>query len=238
MIDIHSHLIPNVDDGSSSVKETFNMIEEARSVGFTDIILTSHFLHNYYEPKPEELVFWKDRLQEVLEKDGKDITLHCGMEIYISNQLEELVNNKEILTLANSRYVLIELPISTNIKYLENTIYFLKSLSLQPIIAHPERYKYVQKDPSIIESYIDMGILIQCNYGSILGIYGKEAKKTIIQFLKKDFVSFLASDCHNEGTIYKIIPKAIRRIKQIVGESKFYNMSTLNPKKILDDELF
>lgn len=238
MIDIHSHLIPNVDDGSSSVKETFNMIEEAKNVGFTDIILTSHFLHNYYEPKPEELVFWKDKLQEILEKEGKDIKLHCGMEIYISNQLEESVNNKEILTLANSRYILIELPISANIKYLENTIYFLKSLSLQPIIAHPERYKYIQKDLSIIESYIDMGILIQCNYGSILGLYGKEAKKTIKQLLKKDYINFLASDCHTENTIYKLIPKAKRKIKKIVGESKLYEISTLNPKKILENELY
>ena len=69
MIDVHSHIIPNVDDGSSSVSETFEMIEEARKIGFTDIILTSHFLLNSYETNSKELVFWKEKLQEKLRLD-------------------------------------------------------------------------------------------------------------------------------------------------------------------------
>ena len=80
MIDVHSHIIPNVDDGSSSVSETFEMIEEARKIGFTDIILTSHFLLNSYETNSKELVFWKEKLQEVLDKNK--ITFRNG-NLYI-----------------------------------------------------------------------------------------------------------------------------------------------------------
>ena len=76
MIDIHSHIIPNVDDGSKSVNETFKMIEEAKKIGFTDIILTSHFLLNHYETNSKELIFWKDKLQEVLDKYWEKDSLH------------------------------------------------------------------------------------------------------------------------------------------------------------------
>ena len=193
MIDIHSHIIPNVDDGARSVEETFNILKEAQEAGFTDVILTSHFLLNYYETNAQELIFWKEKLQEVLKKQGTKINLHSGMEIYITNQMEELLENKKILTLANSRYMLIELPLATNVKYFDYVVYYLEAKGIKPIIAHPERYKCVQKDPDIVEEYIEKGCLIQCNYGSIVNLYGREAEKTIKTLLKKNQVHFLGS---------------------------------------------
>lgn len=190
MIDIHSHIIPNVDDGARSVEETFNILKEAQEAGFTDVILTSHFLLNYYETNAQELIFWKEKLQEVLKKQGTKINLHSGMEIYITNQMEELLENKKILTLANSGYMLIELPLATNVKYFDYVVYYLEAKGIKPIIAHPERYKCVQKDPDIVEEYIEKGCLIQCNYGSIVNLYGREAEKTIKTLLKKNQVHF------------------------------------------------
>lgn len=236
MIDIHSHIIPNVDDGSKSVEETFNILEEAENVGFTDIIATSHYLPNYYETNSQELVFWKEKLQEVLNKCKRTIRLHSGMEIYVSDQMKDLIRENKLLRLANSRYILIELPMTSEVKYLEHIIYSLKSFNLTPVIAHPERYKHVQKNIDIIEEYIEMGCLIQCNYGSILELYGKEAKNTLKILLKRNLVHFLGSDCHNQDTIYKVIPNAIKKIKRIIGEKNFYIISTKNPKKILENE--
>lgn len=236
MIDIHSHVIPAVDDGSASVEETFEMIKEAKQVGFTDIILTSHFLLNHYETEANELIFWKDKLQEVLNKQAINIKLHSGMEIYISNQMEELIKNKRLLTLANSRYMLMELPMGSTIQYLDHVLYFLESIGIKPIIAHPERYKCVQDDPDIVQEYKDKGALIQCNYASILGIYGNNAKKTVKKLLKSGYVDFLGSDCHKQKQIYTIIPEAEKKIKKIIGDLNFKKISTLNPQKILDNE--
>lgn len=235
MIDVHSHIIPNVDDGSDSVETTFKMIEEAKNAGFTDIILTSHFLLNHYETKAEELIFWRKKIQEIMDSRNYEINLHSGMEIYISNQMQDLIKEKRLLTLANSRYMLIELPISSTVKYLDYVIYTLQSLSIQPIIAHPERYKYVQENPDLVEEYIEKGALIQCNYGSIEELYGKAAKKTIKTLLKRKQVHFLGSDCHREKSIYLVIPQAIKKIKRIIGEDEFYKISTINPNKILED---
>ena len=236
MIDIHSHIIPNVDDGARSVEETFNILKEAQEAGFTDVILTSHFLLNYYETDAQELIFWKEKLQEVLKKQGTKINLHSGMEIYITNQMEELLENKKILTLANSRYMLIELPLATNVKYFDYVVYYLEAKGIKPIIAHPERYKCVQKDPDIVEEYIEKGCLIQCNYGSIVNLYGREAEKTIKTILKKNQVHFLGSDVHRENGTYLIILDAIKRIRKIIGENKINEITTINPKKILQNE--
>lgn len=236
MIDIHSHVIPNVDDGARSVEETFNILKEAQEAGFTDVILTSHFLLNYYETNAQELIFWKEKLQEVLKKQGTKINLHSGMEIYITNQMEELLENKKILTLANSRYMLIELPLATNVKYFDYVVYYLEAKGIKPIIAHPERYKCVQKDPDIVEEYIEKGCLIQCNYGSIVNLYGREAEKTIKILLKKNQVHFLGSDVHRENGTYLIILDAIKKIRKIIGENKINELTTINPKKILQNE--
>ncbi len=236
MIDIHSHIIPNVDDGARSVEETFNILKEAQEAGFTDVILTSHFLLNYYETNAQELIFWKEKLQEVLKKQGTKINLHSGMEIYITNQMEELLENKKILTLANSRYMLIELPLATNVKYFDYVVYYLEAKGIKPIIAHPERYKCVQKDPDIVEEYIEKGCLIQCNYGSIVNLYGREAEKTIKTILKKNQVHFLGSDVHRENGTYLIILDAIKKIRKIIGENKINEITTINPKKILRNE--
>ncbi len=236
MIDIHSHIIPNVDDGARSVEETFNILKEAQEAGFTDVILTSHFLLNYYETNAQELIFWKEKLQEILKKQGTKINLHSGMEIYITNQMEELLENKKILTLANSRYMLIELPLATNVKYFDYVVYYLEAKGIKPIIAHPERYKCVQKDPDIVEEYIEKGCLIQCNYGSIVNLYGREAEKTIKTILKKNQVHFLGSDVHRENGTYLIILDAIKKIRKIIGENKINEITTINPKKILQNE--
>lgn len=236
MIDMHAHIIPGVDDGSGSVEETFNMIKEAKKVGFTDVFLTSHFLKHYYEPDAKELLFWKEKLQEILNNQNLDINLHSGMEIYISNIMEDLIKEKKLLTLGNSRYMLIELPLSTTVNYLDYVLYFLQSISIIPIIAHPERYKCVQENPDLISTYIDKGALIQCNYGSILELYGSNAKKVMKILLKKEQVHFLGSDCHKQKSIYTLIPEAVKKIKKITGDNYFYNLSIKNPKKVINDE--
>ena len=209
MIDVHSHIIPNVDDGSKSVEETFNMLKEAESIGFTDIIATSHYLPNYYETDSQELVFWKDKLQELIKKCKANINLHSGMEIYVTEQMYNLIIDNKLLRLANSRYMLIELPMNSSINYLDHIIYYLDTIGVKFILAHPERYRIVQEKPELVEEYVEKGCLMQCNFGSILGMYGSEPKKVMKHLLKKDLVHFVASDCHNKGGVYLKVPKAV-----------------------------
>lgn len=232
MIDLHSHIIPNVDDGSRTINESIEILNEAKKVGFSDVILTSHYISDYNETNAEELVILKEKLQEKIN----DISLHSGMEIYIDEKIAELIQSKKVLTLAGSRYLLMELPLSNNVNYLDYVVYSLQNNNIIPIIAHPERYSAVQNNYKIVEEYREKGCLIQSNYASILGYYGKGAQKTVKMLLKNNFVDFLGSDCHRRNSIYPNIPKAIKKITKIIGKDEFYKISTVNPQRVLNNE--
>jgi protein-tyrosine phosphatase len=235
MVDIHSHLIPNVDDGSKSVEETFMLIKEADRAGITDIILTPHYIVNSYEQNANTLILLKDKLQQILDKDKINVKLHIGMEVYITDNLIDLLKQNKLLTLANSKYLLMELPLNTNVQYLDMVIFKLIENNIIPIIAHPERYKFVQEDPSKVRELIDSGCLIQSNIGSILGIYGKKAKKTIKYLLKNDLINFIATDTHRKNTIYPLLEKGIKKIEKITGKEKAEELTNLNVQKILNN---
>lgn len=236
MIDIHSHLIPSVDDGARTVDETFELIKEAQNAGFSDIILTPHYMLDAYEPNAKELILWKEKLQEILNKEEIAVNLHIGMEVYIAEDIINLIKQNKILTLAESKYLLMELPLNTNVKYLDDVIFKLLENNITPIIAHPERYKCVQEQPNIVEKLIEKECLIQSNYGSILGIYGKKAQKTVKYLLKKNLIDFLGTDTHRKNTIYLEIEKASKKIKKLIGEEKLKELTTTNAKRILENK--
>ncbi len=235
MIDVHSHLIPNVDDGSRSVSETVELIKEAKRAGFLDIILTPHFILNSYEPDIQELLLWKTKLQEVIDKERISVNLHLGMEVYITEEIINLIKQNKILTLENSKYLLMELPLNSSVQYLDNVIFKLTQNGIVPIIAHPERYRMVQGNPEIVKALIEKGCMIQSNFGSILGIYGKSAKTTIKYLLKNNLIHLLGTDTHKENTIYPKIEKAVNKIKKIIGEAGIEKLTFVNAKQILED---
>lgn len=233
MVDIHTHIIPNVDDGSQDIKDTVKIFKEAASVGISDIVLTPHYIKGYYDldtKKREDMV---ELLQKMLEKMHIPINVYIGNEIYICSNMDELILKKEVSCINNGKYVLFELPINSNIKYLDEMVFRLISIGKIPIIAHPERYRYVQKNIEIVQKLREMGALFQSNYGSMVEIYGKHAKKTLIKLLKKGYIDFLASDVHRPDTIYSVIDKSKNKIKKIIGEEALYKLTTENPRKIL-----
>lgn len=234
MIDIHSHIIPNVDDGSKSIDETVKLIKEAVDAGFTDVILTSHYIPQGYETDAKELTIWREKLQDAITKENISLNLHTGMEVYITEEIVDRLEQGKLLTLANSKYLLMELPLNTKVQYLSDIIFRLINKNIVPIIAHPERYSIVQKDPSIVKSWINQGCMLQCNFGSILGLYGKTAKKTIKYLLKNDLVHFFGTDVHKKETIYIKVQTATKKIKKIVGADKLEELTNTNARYILE----
>lgn len=230
MIDVHSHILPEIDDGSKSIEETAKMVEEAYEAGFCDIITTSHYMNGVYITNSNKR---KEILELLKNEINANVNLYLGAEIYVCPELKEMLETNEVSTLNNSRYVLIELPMSSEITYLQNIIKMIKSMNLVPIIAHPERYKYFQKNPNKMIEYISLGVLFQANYCSILGVYGTEPKKAIKKMLKHNFIHFLGSDAHRYNSIYKKIPEAVEQIEKIIGKQKFNELSDENPSKIL-----
>lgn len=230
MIDFHSHILPQIDDGSKSMEQTKKMLEEAREVGFEKIISTSHYMERYYETDESE------RLKLLNQINLQGIELYLASEIYVTNEIVQLLKEKKASTINNSRYVLYELPMHSKNMNDKEIIYRLIENGYVPVIAHPERYAYVQEEIEYVEELAEMGALFQSNYGSIIGMYGEKAKKTLKKLLKQDLIQFLGSDVHRTEQIYPKIPKILNKLSKIVSQEKLEELTTLNPQKVLNDE--
>lgn len=238
MIDCHSHIIFDVDDGCKILEDSISTIKNLKSLGFNKIVATPHYIKgsNYIKTNKEK----KERLKvlkEELENRNINVELFLGNEIYITDDINELVMKKEVTTINKSRYILIELPLYNKINNVEDTLYELKIKGYIPVIAHPERYSYLQEDYKEVEALYEMGVLFQSNYGSIIGNYGKEAMKLIEYLLKKDMITFIATDIHRpESSIIENFPLIKKKIISIIGEEKFNKISNDNILKIINDE--
>ena len=234
-IDIHSHILYGIDDGSKSLEESIEIIKQAIKVGFKEIVLTPHFIENskYKASKSEKESILKN-IKDELEKQNININLYLGNEVFVDNY-EELLD-KEISFINNSRYILIEFPMNHKPKDINNIIYELKIKGIIPIIAHPERYDYVEKDINIAKEWIEEGAILQSNYGSIIGIYGSGPQKTVKKLLKNNLIDLLSSDVHYPNNkIYSNMDKIEKKLKRIIGEN-YNSLVYTNPKLIIENK--
>lgn len=237
MIDIHSHIIYDIDDGCKNIEESIKTLTELNSIGFSKIVLTPHYMEgsNYQtnnKTKEEKLKILKERIKE----NNIDIDLYLGNEIYISFDIEDLILKNEIHPMNNTKYLLIELSLYNEINKVEDYLYELKLKGYIPIIAHPERYLYFQKDYKKMDKLYESGVLFQSNYGSIIGAYGSDAKKLLKYALKKDMITFLATDIHRPNSyLIDDFEKITKKIKKITGEEKFKELSETNALKMLQN---
>lgn len=233
MIDFHTHILPNIDDGSRSIEETFNLIQEAKQAGFEGIVLTSHYIENYYETDTPEREVWVNAIKENLSNKNIDTEIYLGNEIYLSNNMMNLLIEGKAATINNTCYVLFEMPLNEEPMDLYNIIYTLQENKLIPVLAHPERYSYVQKEPELIYDLIQKGCLMQGNFGSILGEYGNKAKIILEKLLQNNSIHFLGSDVHREKTIYPRMPIALSLIEDLIGFDKVDTITKINPRLAL-----
>lgn len=237
MIDFHAHILPNIDDGSASMEESINLIKEAEQAGFTGIISTSHYLQNYYESDEEERRRILAELAEqvkMADAEAEIPKLYLGSEIYISTDIVELLEEGKASTINGTNYVLFELPMNSKPLFAKEVVYKLIENGYKPIIAHPERYSYVKEDIEFVRELKSMGALFQSNYGSVIGMYGGSAKKTLKKLLKEDLISFLGSDVHAVGQIYTKVPKILRKLEKWISPEKLQELTTLNAENVLE----
>ncbi len=229
MVDIHTHIIHKVDDGAKSIENSISMIEMAKRAGTTDIICTPHYRKGYFETAKGEI---ENCFNELIER-AKDlnVNLYLGQEVATNRVVNELIKSGSVFTLANSRYVLLEFDYN-NFVDISNVCFELKVCGFVPIIAHVERYTYV--DASDVEEFIDSGALIQINASSVVdGIFAKYRKK-VDKYLKLNLVHFVASDIHS-GRKY-LLDKAYLAIKKKFGKERADKLFIENGKKVINNE--
>lgn len=237
MIDIHCHIVPNTDDGARNEEDSLAMGIAAQNAGYDTIIATSHYIihdiENEYDVYRENI----KKLNELYKQNGINVTVYNGNEIFFTNDIIKLVEDKKVSTLADSRYVLFELPLFNKIIPMNvyDEINLLQDAGYIPILAHPERYEFVQNDINALIGLIEAGVLLQSNIGSVYGKYGKKVQKTIKKMLKRDMVHFLATDSHNTHT-YENMELAKKKLKKILKDEEKLDRIISNSEKIIKNE--
>lgn len=239
MIDLHCHILPGVDDGSKSMEETIKILKEAKNAGFDTICFTPHYVEpNYLNTKTQNYEILK-QVEKRLEEENIQVKLLLGNEIFIHENMNELLESKTISTLADSNYALIELPMYQELpqQVVQKMFDTVKKNGFKIVIAHPERYTYIQKNPKKILEYFDNDVLFQGNYASILGAYGRDAQKTMKKLLKDKVIHFLATDVHHiNRCFYEEFDAIKKKLLKVIDKGYFEIITEINPRLVIENK--
>ena len=213
-VDIHSHLIPAIDDGVKSVESSVDIIKRLEKLGYQKAITTPH-IHPNYPNTPEIIRNGLQQVQDKLNEEHVSFELEVAAEYFVDDTFIELIkSDKEILSFGD-KYVLVESSFLNKPLYFEACLFELKSKGYQPILAHPERYKFLEGKLDWLLQLKEMEILFQITISSFVGYYGATPKKIAKELYKKNMVDFLGTDLHrleqidylNDGLMRKEVEK-------------------------------
>jgi len=197
MIDIHSHILPGIDDGAQTIKDSIEMAKAAVNEGITTIIATPHHKNNQFTNLKSSILTKVNDLNTVLKQENIPLTVLPGQEVRIYGEVLEDYYKEEILTLNHTKYLFIEFPSSSVPRYAERLLYELQTEGIIPIIVHPERNKELQEKPDLLYQFVKNGALTQVTASSVAGYFGKNVKKFSEQLIEHNLTHFVASDAHN-----------------------------------------
>ena len=224
-----------MDDGSDSLEMSLDMLRQAADQGITDVVNTVHYQH----PKVETQDISLKRIQKEIktlqiELDSNDIllTLHCGAEVFFLPNLMEIKDDL-LATFLHGKYMLIEFQIHHLPEFQKQKLFDLKMAGVTPIIAHPERYKPVQDDISIVLNWLEAGCIIQVDAGSPLGYLGSGAKAASERIIKNGWCQILGSDSHDNFRRNFCLQKAVRTVQKWIGD-EVQVMINDNPKAVIE----
>ncbi|PYF03266.1 tyrosine-protein phosphatase [Ureibacillus chungkukjangi] len=237
MIDMHSHVLWNVDDGPKTLEESILLLEQASREGITDLISTSHSFHPQYNAKFDMVSEQIEQLQLELTNRNIPLTLYTGHEVRLNEKLLSLMQVGQIHNLASSNYILLELPSSHIPAYTKNIIHTLALEGITPIIAHPERNKGIAEKPERLERLIREGAVAQITAGSLAGHFGKSIQKLSLDLVRANLVHTYGSDVHNLSTRPFLFEAGLAYLEK-KNELDSVDMLLQNNKNIITNEPF
>jgi len=196
--DLHSHLIPGIDDGSKSLEESLAMLKKFAELGYKKVITTPHIMSDFYKNTPEIILGELEKVKQGIQEADFTIEIEAAAEYYLDFHLEELIEEKNILTFGKN-HVLFELSFSNEPPRVKEVIFQFQTQGYSPIMAHVERYPFYFNQFQTIEDFKNRGCLIQLNINSLSGQYGPAVKKMAEQMIDKNLIDVIGSDCHHLG---------------------------------------
>lgn len=235
IVDIHSHILPGLDDGAHGIDDTVEMARMAVSSGVSIMAATPHSVIIEQEPRLafavlETLGFVK----QVLKNEGIPLKLVAGMELFARDDIVELLDEGLLLPLGNTKNVLVEFDFDDDTEYMSYIFYELTSAGYTPVAAHPERYFNVIRDPRAVDEWLQMGCRIQINKGSILGRFGNEVKHTARLLLGRGQVFTVASDAHSPAMRTPHMGEVVEELVRLTDENTAEKLLCTNPRSLLE----
>lgn len=197
LVDIHSHLLPGLDDGVQSFEESEEIILNFQRLGYKKLITTPHVMSDFFRNTNEGILNKLSEMNAHLRQKGIDIVLEAAAEFYLDEALVARIETGSPLLTFGKNYFLFETNFMTEPLNLKDFIFMATTKGYKPILAHPERYVYLQSNFAKAEDLISRGVLFQLNISSLSGYYSKGAQATAQKLIDKGYVHFLGSDCHN-----------------------------------------
>jgi len=207
--DIHSHLIPGIDDGSKDMEDSIQMIKRFAELGFKKIITTPHVMNDYYRNSAETIIQGKNEVREELEKRKISMVFDASAEYYLDDDLERKIEEKEVIPI-HKKYLLFELPFVSEPIYLNQIIFSIQSNGLIPILAHPERYTYWKDEYSKFQELKDKGVLFQLNLNSLSGYYSPDVKVIAEWLVDQNMIEMVGTDCHRMDHLEILANRTVR----------------------------
>ena len=195
IVDIHSHLLPGIDDGAPTMDHTIGMLRKFEELGYQKLIMTPHIMSGVYDNTSEIILNKLEEVRKVSQDLGLKLILEASAEYYFDETLFERLRNKDLLPFQGN-HILFEFSIRNQPSQIEELVFQLKSAGYQPVLAHFERYVYFHSSVEVARSLRERGCFIQVNLNSFTGHYGPDVKNQAIRLLKAGLIDVLGSDCH------------------------------------------
>lgn len=226
--DIHTHILPGVDDGAKTIDDSVRMLEIAREDGVQRIILTPHYKYGFHGKSADDVLEQAKLLYDTITKRFPDLDVGVGCEAFGEIELSRLLDCGSALCLCGSKYVLIEYRPGVEFSHMIQSVNDLTLSGYIPVLAHIERYVCLRKNPDRVSDLIGMGAMVQVNAGSVLGADGLRTKFFVANLLKNRLVDFIASDAHNDSTRPPLLAHCAKYIANKYGNEYMIRLFSSN----------
>jgi len=210
-VDMHSHLLPGIDDGVQTIAESLTCIKTLQHLGYKKLICTPHIISDMYPNDRETILPRLEEIREALKENNIDIAIEAAAEYMVDLEMEKQVLSGEPLLTFGNNLILIEMSYVAPSPNIEQVIFQLRLKGLQPILAHPERYVFYHNNLDNYQRFIDLGCMLQINLLSLLGYYGKQIKLVAEKLLKNKMVDLLGTDMHHQRHLMALMELSTKK---------------------------
>jgi protein-tyrosine phosphatase len=222
--DMHSHILPGIDDGADTIETSLLLIRGMKELGYRRLIASPHIMWDMYRNTPDIIRKKLEEVREAVRKEGIDIEIDAGAEYFLDEYVEELLKTKTPLLTISENKVLVEFSLAFPAMNIKDILFEMQMQGYQPIIAHPERYIYLQRNKEFYDELRDIGCIFQLNILALSGQYGKSVNELAHYLIKNDFYTLVGTDLHHAGNLEDLAsPRLAAALTKEVNWEKITN---------------